>query len=164
MNYTLDNVASFQGAYAGGTTYSQGDIVTYSGSSYVSLINGNTGNEPDTSPSDWVLLAAQGPAGPGAAYAHNAGGSTISLSLNAGAYILSYQGAYTAGDGESAPVLTVSGYDSEQVAISAAAGWNNRTINAVVGVYTLADAGSLTVSFTYSDQITYSLLTAVKVG
>lgn len=55
---------SFSGVYNSGTTYSQGNIVFFNGSSYVSLINGNTGNQPDTNPSDWALFAQEGNQGP----------------------------------------------------------------------------------------------------
>lgn len=41
-------------AYAGGTTYSQGNLVTSGGTTYYSLINSNTGNTPVSSPSDWA--------------------------------------------------------------------------------------------------------------
>lgn len=52
------------GDYASGTTYSMGEIVTENGSSYISLINNNTGNDPSSSPSDWQLIAAAGQPGP----------------------------------------------------------------------------------------------------
>ncbi len=41
-------------AYASGTTYALGDTVTYSGKIYQSLVNSNTGHQPDTSPTKWV--------------------------------------------------------------------------------------------------------------
>lgn len=44
-------------AWASGTTYGLGTVVAYSGNSYASLVIGNVGNEPDTSPSDWGMLA-----------------------------------------------------------------------------------------------------------
>lgn len=57
---------TFFGAWSSGMTYAAGDAVSYAvagvTSSYISLIAGNVGNEPDTSPSDWGLLA-QGTAG-----------------------------------------------------------------------------------------------------
>jgi hypothetical protein len=54
----------WQGTYAGGTTYDQGDGISFNGSLYVSLIGSNTGNQPDTSPSQWEVFAgAQGPQG-----------------------------------------------------------------------------------------------------
>ena len=42
-------------AWGGGTTYAKGNFVTYSGSYYRSLINGNLGNQPDISPTAWML-------------------------------------------------------------------------------------------------------------
>ncbi len=41
--------------WVAGTTYSIGNNVTYNGSQFTSLVNTNTGNEPDISLSDWVL-------------------------------------------------------------------------------------------------------------
>jgi hypothetical protein len=54
--------ATFAGAWASGTTYSAGQAVSYTpnGNSYISLVNGNTGNEPDTTPASWGLLASNG--------------------------------------------------------------------------------------------------------
>lgn len=45
-----------QGVYAGGTTYAKGDVVTYGGFPYASLIAGNVGNQPDTHSADWLQL------------------------------------------------------------------------------------------------------------
>lgn len=49
----------YLGVYAGATTYSKGDVVSYNNFTYVSLIDSNTGNQPDTNPSDWEVLGAQ---------------------------------------------------------------------------------------------------------
>lgn len=54
---------NFLGAWGNGTTYSTGDAVSYSGSSYISLQNGNTGNNPATATAEWSLLAQQGAIG-----------------------------------------------------------------------------------------------------
>jgi hypothetical protein len=40
-----------------------GDVVSYQGSSYISLATANHGQTPDVSPNAWMLLAAQGAAG-----------------------------------------------------------------------------------------------------
>lgn len=40
-------------AYAGGTTYSKGDLVTSGGTTYFSRVNSNTGNTPASSPTQW---------------------------------------------------------------------------------------------------------------
>jgi hypothetical protein len=53
----------FRGAYLPVTNYDQGDAVSYQGSSYISIANGNQGNTPGSSPSAWSLLAAEGAAG-----------------------------------------------------------------------------------------------------
>ncbi len=60
---------SFQGTWNSGTTYALGDAVSYNGSSYISLVAGNLGFQPDISNVKWALLAqagatgAQGPQG-----------------------------------------------------------------------------------------------------
>jgi hypothetical protein len=53
-------VMRYKGAYAGGTSYLQMDVVTSSGVTYVSLIANNVGNTPATSPSDWSAITAAG--------------------------------------------------------------------------------------------------------
>lgn len=52
--------ANFAGTFSNGTTYAAGQAVSYTpnGNSYISLAGGNTGNEPDTSPTWWGLLAS----------------------------------------------------------------------------------------------------------
>ena len=57
-------VANYTGNYSSATNYGLHDAVSYSGSTWVSLVAGNAGNTPDQSPAWWELLAAQGPAGP----------------------------------------------------------------------------------------------------
>src|SRR5262249_22404684 len=44
---------SFTGPWDGGTAYATLQTVSYNGSSYVSLVDSNSGNQPDTSPSQW---------------------------------------------------------------------------------------------------------------
>ena len=46
------------------TSYLAGDAVSFNGSSYLSLMDSNTGNAPDTSPAYWDLIARQGDIGP----------------------------------------------------------------------------------------------------
>ena len=53
----------FQGAYTSTQTYSINQSVSYENSSYVSRINSNQNNQPDTSNSSWQLLAGQGETG-----------------------------------------------------------------------------------------------------
>jgi hypothetical protein len=43
-------------AYNAGTTYAKDDFVDYGTHIYQSLVNSNTGNQPDTSPTFWVLV------------------------------------------------------------------------------------------------------------
>ncbi len=59
----------YQGMYVSGTNYGLGDIVQYAGSSYVSLLVSNHGNQPGSVATAWGLLAAAqvGPAGPAGA-------------------------------------------------------------------------------------------------
>ena len=173
MNYTLDNIASFQGTYSGSTTYAQGDIVAYNSSSYVSLINSNTGNEPDTNPSDWAVLAAQGPtgdtgatgatgatgpAGPGAKYAYNGSGTSVSLSLDAGTYIITYQ---VWNSGTEQPIGSgISGYSSAPVPMPT---FNTRGGSGLgIGIYTRTSTGTLTANNGYG--LYPVLMTAVQIS
>jgi hypothetical protein len=54
---------TFQGTWLQTTPYNLGDAIFYSGSSYISLVAGNLGNQPDQSQSQWALLAQQGTTG-----------------------------------------------------------------------------------------------------
>ncbi len=54
----------YQGSYSSTTNYALGDVVTWQGSSYTSLVASNQGNSPNLSPQQWGVLSAQGPAGP----------------------------------------------------------------------------------------------------
>jgi hypothetical protein len=49
------------GSYSSGTTYYLNDIVTYNGSTWISLTNSNTGNTPTTTPSAWSMLVQGAP-------------------------------------------------------------------------------------------------------
>ncbi|GAA3749622.1 DNRLRE domain-containing protein [Terriglobus aquaticus] len=52
---------TWQGSYSSTTTYSQRDAVAYAGSSYVSLVSGNTGNTPGAAGvTQWTPLALAG--------------------------------------------------------------------------------------------------------
>jgi collagen type VII alpha len=54
---------TFRGPWNVENTYALGDAIFFNGSSYVSLVDSNSGNTPDASPSFWALLAQQGSAG-----------------------------------------------------------------------------------------------------
>jgi hypothetical protein len=54
---------NYQGAYAAGVSYALHDVVSFAGSSYISLTSGNEANTPGVS-GQWAVLAEQGPAGP----------------------------------------------------------------------------------------------------
>ena len=82
---------NFQGAYGALTTYALDDVVTYAGSSFVSLAEGNNGNTPGVT-SEWAVLAQGGTGsggGVGVAY-QGTYGSTANYALND---IVSYQGS-----------------------------------------------------------------------
>ncbi len=54
---------TLQGAWSDVTTYAARDAVFSSGSTYVSLVDGNVGSPPDSSPTEWGLVARKGDAG-----------------------------------------------------------------------------------------------------
>jgi hypothetical protein len=59
---------AYQGTYAATPNYELNDIVSFQGSSYISLVAGNVGNTPNASPGQWGVLALgavgiQGPQG-----------------------------------------------------------------------------------------------------
>ncbi|MBS1799037.1 MAG: collagen-like protein [Acidobacteria bacterium] len=56
-------VANYTGNYSSAANYALNDAVSYNGSTYISLVAGNAGNTPASSPLQWAVLAAQGPAG-----------------------------------------------------------------------------------------------------
>lgn len=53
----------WRGGYSGNAVYAAGDAVSFGGATYLSVTGGNVGKEPDTSPSEWALLAAAGTIG-----------------------------------------------------------------------------------------------------
>lgn len=54
---------NWTGTYSAGTSYATNDGVSFSGASYVSLHGANIGNQPDTHPADWQLIASIGSQG-----------------------------------------------------------------------------------------------------
>jgi hypothetical protein len=56
-------ITSFAGAWLPRVRYGRGTVVTYHGSSYLSLVK-NEGVAPNTNTGDWALLDSPGPAGP----------------------------------------------------------------------------------------------------
>jgi Collagen triple helix repeat (20 copies) len=54
---------TFQGTWSTSGTYNTGDVVFYNGSAYISLASSNTNNQPNSSPTQWALLAQQGTTG-----------------------------------------------------------------------------------------------------
>jgi DNA-binding beta-propeller fold protein YncE len=55
---------AFKGQWVSGTAYGLDDVALYNGSSYVSLIDPNTGNQPNISTTAWTMLIQTGAAGP----------------------------------------------------------------------------------------------------
>jgi hypothetical protein len=53
-SYTSSTTAVSYSAWAVGTTYSAGQIITYIGGTYISLTSGNVGNIPSTSTTNWL--------------------------------------------------------------------------------------------------------------
>ena len=76
------------GTWVNTATYAIRDGVLYNGTSYRSLVGSNTGNQPDTSPASWEIIAQQGVTG--SAGATGATGAT-------GPAGLVHQGTYAAG-------------------------------------------------------------------
>jgi hypothetical protein len=56
-------VANYLGNYQSSVNYALNDAVSWQGSTYISLVAGNNGNTPSSSPVDWAVLAAQGATG-----------------------------------------------------------------------------------------------------
>lgn len=52
------NIVNYVGVYDPNTTYKIGQCVTFNDKWYVSKINGNVGNQPNTSTTQWELLSA----------------------------------------------------------------------------------------------------------
>ena len=66
----------FQGTYSAGTTYTTGQSVLYADLFYLSLVDSNTGNTPDSSASEWVqIVGAAGGGGGGGTVDFTASGS-----------------------------------------------------------------------------------------
>ena len=56
--YLKNDVVAFYAAWVTGTTYSAGNIVSYSDATYVSLLNSNTGNNPGTATTYWAIISS----------------------------------------------------------------------------------------------------------
>ncbi len=55
---------TYQGTWDPSTAYATGAAVSYHGSTYISLVSANTENQPDTSSTQWGVLAQSGAPGP----------------------------------------------------------------------------------------------------
>jgi hypothetical protein len=65
-------MGQWMGPYSPSADYKQGDAVSFDGSSWISLQDANSGNQPDTSPAFWDIVALRGSPGIGVP----AGGTT----------------------------------------------------------------------------------------
>ena len=146
-------VMIYQGLWSSLTTYPANAVITYAGSSYLSLASANRGNTPGLSAAMWGLLAAAGQNG---------------TSTTTSAQTLTYQGTYTtttnyaSGDivqyqGSSyISLLTGNRGNTPGVAISAwgllaAAGQNTTSLT------TSTTQQSLTYQGTYTSSTNYAL-------
>jgi BclB C-terminal domain-containing protein len=55
---------AWRDAWENTTTYKVNDAVSLGGTSYLSLVDDNVGNDPETSPDAWAILALEGAPGP----------------------------------------------------------------------------------------------------
>ncbi len=51
---------TWQGPWSNATTYAVNDVVSFNGSSYISITASNLAHQPDTSPANWNLMAQAG--------------------------------------------------------------------------------------------------------
>lgn len=58
---------TWTGTWSNTRTYNTNEGVSFGTASYVSLVGGNTGNQPDISPTQWQIIATQGATGPAGA-------------------------------------------------------------------------------------------------
>lgn len=115
----IDNKAisvgnDFQGAYSAGTTYTLGQSVLYSEVYYISLVNDNTGNTPDSSPSDWSEIVTGGGGGSAGSVDFVASGAIS----NGDVVVLNSDGTVSVGVATSAGTPTV--FESGIVSFTAA--------------------------------------------
>ena len=66
-------LVTFMGAYSASQPYNINDMVTYSGTTYISLVSNNTGNTPSSNPSDWSVIGVGSGAGTGTVTSFSAG-------------------------------------------------------------------------------------------
>lgn len=110
----VSSVLNPRGVWSSATTYAANDLVTFSGSSYLSIVSGNLNNQPSTSPADWQLIA-QGGGGSNPGTASNIAfyqttGSTVSpTSLTSDGSSLYVPGQFAAGNVYSANLNPLAG-------------------------------------------------------
>jgi len=63
--YTWERTGfAWKDVWSPSTTYKLNDAVSLGGTSFLSLVDGNLNNDPETSPAEWAILALEGAAGP----------------------------------------------------------------------------------------------------
>ena len=82
---------TFRGAYSSAVNYALADGVVFNGSGYVSLVAGNHGNTPSSSPAQWLVFATgvagpQGVAGPAGSAGGDWSDGAAGCSWGAGSY------------------------------------------------------------------------------
>ena len=105
----------FQGTYSAGTTYTTGQSVLYSELFYLSLVDSNTGNTPDTSPSQWVQIVGSAAGGGGGEVDFTASGSLSNgdlVKLNSDGTV-----SVIAGGGAGTPAVYLSQYSTKASAV-----------------------------------------------
>ena len=159
---------AFQGTYSAGTTYTTGQSVLYSDLFYLSLVDSNTGNTPDSSPSQWVEIAGSAAGGGGGTVDFTASGSLtngdlVKLNLDGTVSVIEGGGPGTAAVFETAAVNTTSSTfdsNSNKVVIAYRDQGNSNYGTAVVGtvsgtsisfgtpvVFRSANTGTLSTTF-----------------
>jgi len=158
---------SFKGAYASGTTYAIGDAVSENGSTYISRVASNIGNDPATDVGAgtvgtyWALLAKKGDTGAtGSTGATGATGSTGATGPAGSAATIGIGTISTEAAGSSA-IVTNSGSSSAAVlnftipqgepgTIGAVHKWSTSSANTFnIGDVVFCDSGCTTNGSTY---------------
>ena len=113
---TTRTAVPYVGDYSATTPYTIQDMVTYGGTSYVSLVKNNIGNTPDVSPSSWKQLVSPA-AKSGVTSFNGRSGSVVPLASD-------YSGFFTtpAQAAAAAPVHSVNGQTGDVVISTSGSG------------------------------------------
>jgi len=132
---------AFQGAYSAGTTYTTGQSVLYADIFYLSLVDSNTGNTPDSSPSQWVQIVGAAGGGGGGTVDFTASGSLSNgdlVKINSDGTVSVVQGGGPGSDavfesGSTSDTTATFDSNSNKVVIAYKDGGNSNYGTAVVG-------------------------------